>query len=158
MSTDNPPADDLAAVESCKQSYEKICQELEAVSMRRRDPAHVRLARAGGWREEMAPKMARACQRQLVPMLRLLGYPEGEEEQSLPRVHSHFQEWTDAILGNGKTFSPFEFGGHLTEIGLSGIVALRLQRNLEWDGEAMEAKGTPEADALVRKQNRTRWL
>jgi predicted dehydrogenase len=79
-------------------------------------------------------------------------------EQRLPRVAGHFQEWTDAILGNGKTFSPFEFGGQLTEIGLSGIVALKLQRNLEWDGQAMKAKGVPEADALVRKQNRSRWL
>jgi predicted dehydrogenase len=78
--------------------------------------------------------------------------------QSLPRVENHFKEWTDAILENGKTFSPFEFGGQLTEIGLSGIVALKLQRNLEWDGQAMTAKGVPEADALVRKQNRTLWL
>ncbi len=78
--------------------------------------------------------------------------------QSLPRVGGHFQEWTDAILANGKTFSPFDFGGHLTEIGLAGTVALRLQRNLEWDGEAMKAKGMPDADALVRQQNRTQWL
>ena len=79
-------------------------------------------------------------------------------QQSLPRVRGHFQEWIDAILENGKTFAPFEIGGHLTEIGLSGIVALKLQRNLECNGQAMKAKGTPEADALVRKQNRTQWL
>ena len=78
--------------------------------------------------------------------------------QRLPRVRGHFQEWTDAIVENGKTFSPFEFGGRLTEIGLAGIVALRLQRNLEWDGAAMKAKGVPQADALVRKQNRPQWL
>ncbi len=78
--------------------------------------------------------------------------------QSLPRIPGHFQEWTDAILENGKTFSPFELGGHLTEIGLSGIVALRLQRNLRWDGQGMKAIGVPEADAFVRKQNRTQWL
>lgn len=86
-------------------------------------------------------------------------HPEAiKVQQSLPRVRGHFQEWTDAILENGKTFAPFEIGGHLTEIGLSGIVALRLQRNLEWDGQMMRAKGMPEADALVRKQNRTQWL
>jgi len=78
--------------------------------------------------------------------------------QSLPRVNSHFGEWTDAILNGGKTFSPFEVGGPLTEIGLVGNVALRLQKNIDWDGEAMKAKGMPEADALVRKQNRTKWL
>jgi hypothetical protein len=78
--------------------------------------------------------------------------------QHLPRVRGHFQEWTDAILNKGKTFAPFEIGGHLTEIGLSGIVALKLQRNLDWDGQAMKARGIPEAGALVRKQNRTKWL
>jgi len=78
--------------------------------------------------------------------------------QSLPRVQGHFQEWTDAILENENTFSPFEFGGHLTEIGLSGIVALKLQRNLEWDGQEMKAKDVPEADALVRLASRNRWL
>ena len=78
--------------------------------------------------------------------------------QTLPRANGHFREWTDAILDGGKTFAPFEIGGHLTEIGLSGIVALKLQQNLKWDGETMKAKGIPEADALVRKQNRTRWL
>lgn len=78
--------------------------------------------------------------------------------QTLPRANGHYREWTDAILDGGKTFAPFEIGGHLTEIGLSGIVALKLQRNLKWDGEAMKAKGIPEADALVRKKNRERWL
>jgi predicted dehydrogenase len=78
--------------------------------------------------------------------------------QRFPRVRGHFQEWTDAIVENGKTFAPFEIGGHLTEIGLSGIVALKLQQNLDWDGQAMKAKGIPEAAALVKKQNRTKWL
>jgi len=78
--------------------------------------------------------------------------------QRLPRANGHFREWTDAILNNGKTFAPFEIGGHLTEIGLSGIVALKLQRNLDWDGQAMKANGFPEAAAFVKKQNRTKWL
>ncbi len=86
-------------------------------------------------------------------------HPEAVKvQQRLPRVRGHFQEWTDAILANGKTFAPFEIGGQLTEIGLSGIVALKLQRNLEWNGQAMKARDVPEADALVRKQNRPQWL
>ena len=86
-------------------------------------------------------------------------HPEAKKvPQILPRVRSHLQEWTDAILKGGKTYSPFEIGGQLTEIGLSGTVALRLQRDLDWDGEAMKAKGVPEADALVKKEHRTKWL
>ena len=78
--------------------------------------------------------------------------------QTLPRVRSHFQEWTDAILNDGQTYAPFEIGGQLTEIGLSGIVALKLQKSFDWDGEAMTAKGLPEAGQFVRKQNRSQWL
>lgn len=86
-------------------------------------------------------------------------HPEAKKiPQTLPRVRGHFQEWTDAILNGGKTFAPFEIGGHLTEIGLSGNVALKLQQNIDWDGETMKAKGLPKADALVQKQNRTKWL
>ena len=77
---------------------------------------------------------------------------------TLPRIRDHFQEWTDAILGKGKTFAPFELGGQLTEIGLSGIVALKLQNNLDWDGPAMKARGLPEASNYVNKKNRKEWL
>ena len=86
-------------------------------------------------------------------------HPEAKKiSQTIPRVRGHFQEWTDAILNGTETFAPFELGGHLTEIGLSGIVALKLQKNLNWNGEAMKARGLPEADALVHKKNRTKWL
>jgi predicted dehydrogenase len=78
--------------------------------------------------------------------------------ETLPRARDHFQEWTDAILGIGQVFSPFDFGGQITEIGLSGTVALRVGQNLDWDGEAMEAKGLPGANQFIRKQNRCNWL
>lgn len=77
---------------------------------------------------------------------------------TLPRVEGQIQEWFDACRGKGQTFADFEHGGHLTEIGLAGIVALRLQKNLEWDGPNMKAKGMPEADMIIRKENRSKWL
>lgn len=78
--------------------------------------------------------------------------------QSLPRVHGHMQEWFDAIRGEGKTFADFEHGGHLTEIGLIGILALKLQKDIEWDGENMKVVGEPSADALINKPVREKWL
>lgn len=78
--------------------------------------------------------------------------------QTLPRANGHFREWTDAIINNGKTFASFDIGGHLTEIGLSGIVALKLQQNINWDGEKMKVIGNSEADTLIQKQTRKRWL
>ena len=69
--------------------------------------------------------------------------------QTLPRANGHMQEWLDACKGKGKTFSPFEFGAHVTEIGSAGVVALRLQRAIKWNGPAMRVDGVPEAARLI---------
>ena len=54
-------------------------------------------------------------------------------------------------------FSDFDFGGYLTEIGLAGIVALRLQKNIDWDGPNMKVPGMPEADRFIRPAERGKW-
>ena len=81
-----------------------------------------------------------------------------EVPQSLPRVKGHLDEWVDACLGGPKVFSNFDFGGHLTEIGLAGIVALQVQKNIDWDGPNMKAPGTPEADRFIRREERSKYL
>jgi len=78
--------------------------------------------------------------------------------QSLPRVKGHDQEWIDACRGQGKTFSDFDIGGKLTEIGLAGVVAIRTGKSLDWDGEKMQATNAPEAAKFVRTEYRTKWL
>ena len=78
--------------------------------------------------------------------------------QTLPRARgSHVQEWVEACQGGAKTFSPFEIGGHITEIGAAGLIALRLGRAINWDGVAMQAKGEPAAAPLVKPQARKEW-
>jgi predicted dehydrogenase len=79
--------------------------------------------------------------------------------QTLPRAPQdrHVLEWIEACKGNGKTFSPFEFGGHVTEIGAAGLVALRLGRDIDWNGKAMKAKGESGAAALLDPQPRLGW-
>ena len=77
---------------------------------------------------------------------------------TLPRVRSHMEEWVNACRGNGTTFSNFETGGHLTEVGLAGIVALRLGHRIDWDGPAMKVPGNPEADRLIHAEYRAKWL
>jgi hypothetical protein len=78
--------------------------------------------------------------------------------QTLPRSGNHGKEWIDACLGQGKTFSDFDIGGKLTEIGLAGVVGIRAGKSLEWDGEKMEAKNVPEAARFVHTEYRTTWL
>jgi predicted dehydrogenase len=78
--------------------------------------------------------------------------------QTLPRTGDHGKEWIDACRGQGKTFSDFDVGGKLTEIGLAGVVGVRAGKTLEWDGEKMEAKNAPEAAKFIRTEYRTKWL
>jgi hypothetical protein len=41
---------------------------------------------------------------------------------------------------------------------LAGIVALRLQKNIAWDGPKMQVPGMPEADRFIHKQERGKYL
>jgi hypothetical protein len=80
--------------------------------------------------------------------------------QSLPRVKGHLQEWVDACTGGPPTFSNFDTGGHLTEIALSGVVALRTLRTgqeLVWNGEKMRAENQPAAEDYVKPAFRKNW-
>ncbi len=77
---------------------------------------------------------------------------------SLPRVESHQAEWVAACKGGPATYSSFEVGGHLTEIVAAGVLALRLGRSIEWNGETMEAAGMADAAQFVRPAYRPAWL
>lgn len=78
--------------------------------------------------------------------------------ETLPRAQDHGLEFLSACRGEGKTFSDFDIGGKLTEIGLAGVVGVRAGKTLQWDGEKMEATNCPEAARFVRTPYRTKWL
>ncbi|NLF68918.1 MAG: Gfo/Idh/MocA family oxidoreductase [Candidatus Anammoximicrobium sp.] len=80
--------------------------------------------------------------------------------ESLPRIGNHGQEWLDACRSQDKTktFSDFDTGGLLTEIGLAGVLGLRTGKNLDWDGEQMRATNAPESARFVHTEYRTKWL
>jgi hypothetical protein len=76
---------------------------------------------------------------------------------TLPQSPGHLKEWVLACGGGPPTFSSFEVGGHLTEIALAGVVALRTRKTLEWDGENMQATNAPEAQKFIQPHYRTDW-
>jgi len=71
---------------------------------------------------------------------------------------NHMVEWLQACKGGPPTFTGFDVGAQAAAIYLPGSVSLRLGRPLDWDGVAMKAKGVPEADPLIQKNYRTKWL
>jgi predicted dehydrogenase len=87
-------------------------------------------------------------------------FPKGEfSEYRLPDMadHNHYQEWTAAILGNGKASCPFGYSGPLTEIVLLGNVAYRSGQRIHWDSRKLEATGAPDAASLIRRSYRDGW-
>jgi len=76
---------------------------------------------------------------------------------SLPRSPGHYEEWIAACKGGPPAGSAFGYAAHLTEIALLGVLALRAGQAIEWDSEAMEAKGAPELEPLVRGSYREGW-
>lgn len=69
------------------------------------------------------------------------------------------KEWVDAIKA-GKpelALSNFDYAGLLTAAFLLGNVAVRTGKPFSWDGEACQAKDSPEAMKYVRRQYRKGW-
>lgn len=76
---------------------------------------------------------------------------------TLPRGVGHMQEWINAIKGEGKAWSDFDFGGHLTEIGLAGVLTVRLGHEIEWDGAGQKANDA-RAESMIRPEYRRAWM
>lgn len=77
--------------------------------------------------------------------------------KTLPRSKGHHRDWLDACKGGTEPSANFQYGAKLTEIGLLGLVALRVGKKLEWDAKAMKAKNAPEADKLLNGTYRPGW-
>ncbi|MBC8117045.1 MAG: hypothetical protein H7062_21830 [Candidatus Saccharimonas sp.] len=63
--------------------------------------------------------------------------------------NSHMFEWVQACADDAKSNSPFENGPRITEVGMLGVLALRMQKPIIWDAEKRQAVGLPEADAII---------
>jgi len=63
-----------------------------------------------------------------------------------------------AIKGGPAASSNFEYGAHLTEITLLGVLSLRMGgQKINWDTANLKAKGLPDADAIIREPTREGW-
>ena len=61
-----------------------------------------------------------------------------------------------ACAGNSKTYSPFEIGARITEVGMLGVLALRMQQRIVWDAATCSAVGLPAADAIIDPEPATK--
>lgn len=76
---------------------------------------------------------------------------------TLARSPGHHKEWLNGIRAKKPPMASFDYAGRLTEFVLVGNLAVRLGKEIEWDGYAMKAKNVPEAEALIRRKYREGW-
>lgn len=74
---------------------------------------------------------------------------QGERPRWSKVNNSHMFEWVLACAGDTRTYSPFEIGARITEVGMLGVLALRMQKPIVWDAAKRHAVGLPEADAII---------
>jgi len=92
----------------------------------------------------------------LLPEERFDGFKGGPPE-SLPRSPGHHREWVEACQGNGKTFSPFEVGGPMTELLQLANLATLVEGPLEYDVAAGRILNSDRAEALLHREYRAGW-
>ncbi len=74
------------------------------------------------------------------------------------KAGDHYHEFVDAVLGNGKTSTHFDYAGPLTEAVLLGPVATRFpETTLEWNAGKMKFRNSSEATRYVRRKYRRGW-
>jgi predicted dehydrogenase len=71
---------------------------------------------------------------------------------------NHYHQFVDAILGNGKVSTPFDYAGPLTEAVLLGPIATRFPNTtLEWSASKMQFKSSPDAERYIHRKYRIGW-
>jgi predicted dehydrogenase len=76
---------------------------------------------------------------------------------TLKRSKGHHREWLDACKGGPQAGSNFAYGAALTEVGLLGLVAMRVGKKVAWDSAAMKCTNAPEADKYLKETYRAGW-
>jgi hypothetical protein len=91
------------------------------------------------------------------------GVMDHEAAKSLPEIYprvggAHMKEFLDACRGGPKTFQDFSVAARAAEFGMTGVVALRTGKPIDWDSANMKARGSPESDAFIHLPVRKKWL
>lgn len=70
----------------------------------------------------------------------------------------HYHQFVNACLGRGKTSTPFQYAGRLTESVLMGTIVNRFpEERLVWNAKDLEFTNKPEANRYLRRDYRDGW-
>lgn len=84
-------------------------------------------------------------------------YTPRTRDKLLRPVRNFQREWIDACKGGLATSCDFDYGGKMIEMMMLGLVAYRVGKKIDYDGENGRVTNCPEADALLRREYRKGW-
>jgi predicted dehydrogenase len=96
-------------------------------------------------------------------------YPSRRGEESIhvdPQLHERdahnipelWQDFLQSIKAGKNPVSDIEIGHLSSNMCLLGMMALKVGRTLQWDGEREKIIGDPEAGKLLRREYRSPWV
>jgi len=87
--------------------------------------------------------------------------PEAQFKDFPMPVHetnNHYHQFVEAVMGNGKTTTSFDYSGPLTEAVLLGPLSTRFPKTtLNWDSAKLNFTNQAEANQYVRNKYRKGW-
>ena len=84
-------------------------------------------------------------------------YNRRNKDDVMPPM-GHFQkDWVDACKSDLKTHCDFDYGGTAIEMMLLGLVAYRVGKKLDYDGEKGRVTNSDQANDLLRRDYRPGW-
>jgi predicted dehydrogenase len=90
----------------------------------------------------------------LLPEAQFKDFPMPQHE-----TVNHYHQFVEAVMGNGKTTTSFDYSGPLTEAVLLGPLATRFPKTtLEWNSAKLKFTNSPEANQHVRTKYRDGWV
>ena len=84
-------------------------------------------------------------------------YDRRDKDQMLPDVGDFIEEWVNACKTDLKTSCDFKYGGDAIEQMLLGLVAYRVGKKLDYNGDTGRVTNSAEANALLGKEYRPGW-
>lgn len=71
---------------------------------------------------------------------------------------NHWNQFVEAVRGNGKTSAHFGYAGPLSEsVLLGGVATFFRDKLLEWDAAGVRFRNCPEAERIIRRTYRKGW-
>jgi hypothetical protein len=81
-------------------------------------------------------------------------------DYKMPQIEpiNHYFQFVEAVRGNAKTTTSFDYAGPLTEAVLLGPLATQFPKTtLEWNSAKLKFKNSAEATGHVRREYRAGW-